>query len=307
MRQNTRFFTHASVISALFILGNAVIILPTGNANEFTFLGYLAAAVLGFLLYLIVLPAAKRLFCENAAIGKSKFLKAGLCLVYTFTAIFALWCAADAFGNFISFINKVILPDTPIFFTAAIFTAVVAFFATRRQEDILKFFLIAFWFVLAIILFFFVATSFKFNLRNIFVFELPKMKTLISQAKPYFFNPLIPALLLPVYNVLTFKNVRPGAAFTGLASGLILLGLCIIGSILLFGAPLAGRLPYPYSSAISTVSIGRLFSRLDGFSYFIYFACALAKITVCLFVMFSSLKRIRNILQKNGKSLSSTE
>ena len=60
MKKNIRFFTHTSVMWALFILGNAVIALPAADADEFTFLGYLAACGLGLLLNLIALPAAKR-------------------------------------------------------------------------------------------------------------------------------------------------------------------------------------------------------------------------------------------------------
>ena len=39
---------------------------------------------------------------------------------------------------------------------------------------------------------------------------------------------------------------------------------------MLFGPTFAARIEYPYTAAVSTVSVGRLFTRMDYFSYFIY-------------------------------------
>ncbi len=294
MKQKTRFFTHTSVICVLFILGNAVISLPTKNANEFTFLGYMSAVAVGAVLYLIAIPIAKKVF-SNEAKSQSAVCKAGLCAVYICLAVFSVFCGADAFLNFIHFTKSVILPDTPLSLISIIFLAVIIFFSRVRQEDILKFFLIAFWFVLAVVIFFFIATAFKFNLRNIFIFKLPDLNGLFSQAKPYIINPILPSILLPFYSTAVFNKARSGALWCGYFSGTVLLGICVIGSVLLFGPVLSGELSYPYSSAISTVSIGRLFSRLDGFSYFVYFGGALAKITICIFIAKITLKKINEL------------
>lgn len=292
MKNKTVFFTHTCALFSLFILGNGVFTSPVKTADEYTFLGYLTAVVCAFLLYLGVIPLANKLFKEDIVKNKGKLARSCLCVIYLAVALFALWNGASTFKAFTDFVGEVILPETSKPLITLIFGLVCLFFASRRQEDVLKFCLIAFWFVLALIIFFFLATLKDFNLRNIFVFRLPELKNLYLQTKPYILNPVLPCLLLPVYNTLVFKKSRKNAAFTGLSIGACLLGICVLGSVLLFGPQFAGKLSYPYASAVSTVTVGRLFTRMDGFSYFIYFACAITKITACIFIMYSCLKRI---------------
>ena len=295
MNQNTRFFAHLNALWALFIIGSAVINLPFKNGNEFTFLAFILAAVLGVVLYLIILPIAKTLFITEYGSGIKTGYKILLAVSYSAVAVFALICGADTFRVFVAFIKNFVLKNTPIFFISVIFLAVIIYFSTRRQEDILKFFMVAFVFVIMAVTFFFIANSFKFNLRYIFVFELPNVKELITQAKPYVLSVVIPSILMPFYMACVLKKVKFSHAVCGYALGVAILGICVVSSCLIFGTNLAGRLDYPYSSAISTVSIGRLYTRLDGFSYFIYFASSLAKIVVCVFVIRNCAEKIKNI------------
>lgn len=295
MKQNTRFFTHTVAIWSLFIMGNAIINMPFKNSNEYTFSGLIAAGISGVFLYLITLPIAKKLFRDDCCKDKPLLIKILSGIAYLALLIFSLFCASDAFIDFVNFIKAIVLKDSSMFFIILIFLAVIFFFSLRRQEDILKFFLIAFWFVLAIVIFFFIATSFKFEFRNIFIFKLPELGELFEQSKPYILNPVIPSVLLPFYNVGVFKNPKIKSGMIGYILGCILLAVCVIGTVLLFGSNFSGILSYPYSMAISTVSIGRLFTRLDGFSYFVYFTTALAKITVCIFVAKISFKKIKNL------------
>ncbi len=293
MREKARFFTHTSVIWALFILGNACLIFPIENASKFTVLGYICAVLLGFIINLIALLLAKWVFCENTA--KKPFKNAICSILYVAAAAFAAFCAADTFKSFIFFVKAIMLNHTALIFVVLIFGLAVLYFGAKRQEDILKFFLVAFWFVILIILFFFIANSLNFKLSNIFIFRLPDFSELYAQTKPYILNPFIPSVLLCVYNVFCFGKPRISAAVTGYFLGAVILGLCIASSVLLFGHSLASELAYPYSSAISTVSIGRLFTRLDGFSYYVYFISALAKITVCIFIIKEAILRIKNV------------
>ena len=77
----------------------------------------------------------------------------------------------------------------------------------------------------------------------------------------------------------------------GVSGGCGLSALVLLNSVMLFGAELAGKFDYPYSAAISTISVGYLFSRMDGFSYFLGFACALVRIGVCITTVKSLFKK----------------
>lgn len=292
MKNKTVFFTHTVALSTLFILGNAIISLPKNNADEFTFLGYLSACIISILLYFIVIPLSDIFFCDGIIANSKSFKKLFLCVVYLVVAICALWCSAHTFIDFINFARKIILPDMSKALIAITFLATVVFFILKRQENILKFTLIAFWFILIAIIFFWFATFENFNFRNIFIFRLPEINRLIKSTKEYIINPILPSMLLPIYIRILFNKKRSGNAFSGLLVGLCVLGVCILSALLLFGPHFAGRLDYPYSSAVSTVTVGRLFTRMDGFSYFIYFAASIVKINVCAFIVKICLKRI---------------
>ena len=292
--KKTSYFTHISALTSLFVLGNAVIILPMGKVNEFTFLSFLISAVFGIILYFPASLCAKKLLGEKN--HKNQILKTVQIILLLALSVFAIFCVADAFSAFLNFVKVIILPNTATFFITLIFAVCVLYFALKKAENILKFFLIFAVLSGAIVLFFFFATSFDFNLRNIFIFRLPDLKTFLNQATEYVKNPVMPTLILPFYNMSVFENTKKGASLIGLLCGYILLGLCVIGSVLLFGANFAGDLEFPYFSASSTVSFGRLFTRLDGFCYFLFFIAVLARITVCLHVTFYSLKKINSVL-----------
>ncbi len=297
MKQKIVFFTHRVALFALTFLGQGVISLPVKNADEFTFLGYLAAVISLCLLLPAAVFVSNALFCDEACSG---FKKAVAVIALLAVAVAALFLATDTFEAFYNFAAEVLLPDTAKWICIITFAAVVGFFLSQTTENVLKFFLVAFVFVFLAVIFFFLASLGDYKLQNIFIFRLPEWSGLFTQAKPYFLQAVLPSLIFPVYEALALKKSRLSAALSSAAVGSILLGLCILGSVLLFGAPLAGRLDYPYASAVSTVSVGRLFTRMDGFSYFIYFAAALAKITVCGATAFLSLKKIGSLLNKQG-------
>lgn len=292
--KKTVFFTHSVALYSLFILGSAVIQMPQSSADEFTFTGYLLSFLICFLLYIAVIPIADRIFAENI---EGKIHTVFSSLVLTAVAVASAFLAAKAFSDFILFAHSIMLPNQGLIASALIFGVAIAFFSFRRQENILKFALLSFWFTVIAIIVFALLTAHNYNLRNIFVFRLPTVKQLFKQSKPYFINPVLPSLLLPVYNVLLFKKCRKKEALTGLTAGFILLGICVLSSVLLFGPHFAGTLDYPYASAVSTVTVGRLFTRMDGFSYYIYFSSALIQITVCIFIIKSCLEKINKKLK----------
>lgn len=289
MKRNTVFALHSSALTALFILGNGVVIFPIKGADEYNFLGYIIAGAVAFLLYLCAIPVINRLYAPKVC--NKFYMKLIFTVIYLLTAVFALMLAVNTFMDFTLFAGDVLLHDFPLWVAVLLFLLTVLFFAFRRQEDFLKFALISFCFTAGVIIFFFIASFKRFNFDNIIILNIPDFGEIYPQIKNYIVNPLLSALLIGVYEVCVFKKVRKRNTFWGLGAGLILLGICILSSVLLFGARLSAVLDYPYASAISTVTIGRLFTRLDGFSYFVYFSACLTRITVCLYLVWTMLKR----------------
>lgn len=285
MKENLRL--HSFCLVTLYILGNAVILLPDKSADGYTLFGFLAVFILSLAFCFVIAPFYRGLFTE-----KHQKLKA---VVFLAVAVFSFWVASDAFKNSYSFISRIVLPKTSKPLIILVFLGVVLYFAFRSQKNVLKFSLLAFSATIILIIFFFFASLSNYDLENVYM-GIPDFKDILKNAKPYFLNPFLSVLLLPMYFLFVFERVREKDMAVGITLGFLSLFLCIISSILLFGPFLAGELEYPFASAVSTVTVGKLYARMDGLSYFIYFSSALIKITICLFVTFSSLKKISHQL-----------
>lgn len=257
-------------LSVLFILGGAIINLPTNNADKLTFLGFLISFLLSSLVFFAIL--------------KFDFFKYPVLLL-------AVYFAGDTTVSFLKFISETILKDNQKFWILLLFILPLLYFCMRRHHQIFNFSLIAGFVCSALLVFFFFATFKDFSFKNIYIYSFPNIKSLFLQSLPYIRSVTLPSAVLALYA--KQQNVKKHAAFAGLSLGNALLLVSIFNSILLFGTTLSGELNYPYASAISTVTFGNLFTRLDGFSYFIYFAAALIKITVCVKVFTEEIKKYR--------------
>ena len=192
------------------------------------------------------------------------------------------------------FAAKILLPSTPRFFVAAIFIIVCAYLALKSREVLLKLSVLAFPIAaVGIILFFFL--SFKdFNTEWLIINRLPDIKEFLRDGAPMALNVSLPFLLLPVLGEYFLPHKRKRAAFSGGVIGILLLALCFFESILLFGTSLAARCEFPLYSAVSTVTVGPLFTRMDGIVFCLYFLTALIKTSVCLKICVFSLKRVKS-------------
>ncbi len=288
------FSSHTVALSAIFIIGSAVINLPVRGSDEFGFLGFMITAVLLVGVYWLFSAVLNQInVTEN-----SKLIGKVLYSVFIFSAgVFALFCLAETFLSLTEFVSKIILPQAPKFFIILIFIAVIVFFALKSKESILKFSLLTFVLITAVIVFFFIAPMDKYELRNIYVFKFPRFAEILTQMKPYLINPLSHSIVLPIYLRLEWGKTKCKPSVLGAIIGCILLSFCVLSPILLFGAGVSGELQFPFSSAVSTVTVGRLFTRLDGFAYFVYFVSALIKSCVLAKVSFKSLEKINGLFE----------
>ena len=267
---------HFILLSLLFVLGNACITAPAKIADEYNFLAFLAAFVItvaaGFCAYFI--PVNKITLLPIWLLG--------------------LYCTADAFITFAVFIGQNLLPNSPRFLIILPLAVLLGYMAFLKGNAILKFSLISGVFSLAVIVFFFCSTAKNFNIKNIFIYSLPNATNFCEQIIPYFKSLLLPALLLAIFARL--EDMKKSALITGLSLGLLCFGLCILNSVLLFGIKLSSALDYPYSAAGSVVTYGYLFTRLDGFLYFVYLATTVVKCAVGILVIKKSRKKMGDVL-----------
>lgn len=269
MQNRTPTYTkHFTALSSLYILACGVITLPAKSANRFTLLGFLIAGLITIFLCLILLALYRRNICFKIAV-----------------IVLAMWCIGETFYEFCDFVSLSILPETPKIFIYLIFGAVSLYMCLKNDVLLLKFSLISFVFCTVALIAFFFITLKDFKISNIFISNAPKLNTLAEQALPYLKKFTLPSLILPIYSLEAMRNVKKKTLICGLLSGMGILLLCILNSLLLFGAELSSEMPFPYAAAISTATFGSLFSRLDGFAYLIYFSACLIKTSTCVSVI----------------------
>ncbi len=295
MKQKNVFQTHYTALSVLLVMGSGVITLPRSGADEYTFLAFILSAVAAVCLNFAAIPLVNFILKEGS--GKMSALKSAFSVtVYSALSIAVLWLIKAGFEELAVFLKNALLGKTPISLIYILLAAVTLYFCMNRQESILKLALLSFWADLVLVAIFFIMAMPNYNLRNIFIFRLPDFKTLLDQMKPYFTAAVLPSLLVPIYGGLIFKKSSPSAAFN-VGLGFVLLGATVLCPLLLFGAPFSGETDFPFLSAASTVTVGRLFTRLTGFAYFICFSTAIIKLTAGIFIIKSLLNRINAILR----------
>lgn len=269
---NNSYTKHFIALTVLFVLGNACITTPEKNADRFNFLAFMIACIMAVLVYLITcfIP-----------INKITVIPVWLLGVY---------CIFDAFITFVKFISYDLLPETQRFTLILPIVLLLIYIGFQKTDVLFKFSLLCGVLSLAVILFFFISTAKDFNVKNIFINKLPSISNLYQQVLPYIKSIVLPAVLLSFFARL--ENIKKGTAVCGLIFGFLAFGICILNSVLLFGIEFSGVLDYPYSSAGSTVTFGNLFTRMDGFLYFVYLATCVVKCAVGIFVI----KKSRNKL-----------
>lgn len=262
---------HFLMLSLLFVLGNACITAPAKTADKYNFLVFL---ICGFVSLIFAF------FAYFIPINK-----------LTAVPLFALclFTVGDTFISFIKFISDNLLPETPRFYILLPFVLILVYLGLKKVDTLFKFSLICGVLSLAVIIFFFLSTFKDFEFENIFIYKLPPLDTVFSQSVFYFKSIIIPTFLLGVFA--KQEGIKKSVLLGGVSLGILCLAVTILNSVLLFGIKFSGSLSYPYSMAGSTVTFGNLFTRLDGFLYFVYSATCITKCAVGIFVT----KKSRNI------------
>ena len=285
IKSRSVFYSHTVALSALFVIGQFIITLPFIETMS-DFLAFLLSAVAGGLLCFIISPI---LSIKNKLIN---------IVIFIIIAVYSAFVLAETFGAFCGFARTVLFKDS--FFVSIVlsFFIICLYFVLSKSQNLLKFALISFIYSAFVLLIFLGLLLPNFKISNVFKWGDIEFNNMFDDFKQYFLNIFLSSVLIKFYQSNNFKDNKRNAVVWGVLSGAFILTVCGISAVLLFGSGFTGVIEYPLVSVISTVSVGKLFSRLDAFFYFIFFFSCLLKISVCGSVINSSLKNI-NKMQKN--------
>lgn len=291
MTAQFKYNKHFAALVTVFVLGDSIIFLPLDNMGNNAVLGFLICAAVSLLLYPLALVLSKNIFAEQ----KNIFFKILFYFFSVFVGIYAFFTATECIENLTDFASKIWLPDTPKIIIALVFTAACLYFVSAGEKIELKFSIIAGAVVLITVLISFLLSFKDFNINNVSFSSALNFYQIKNSALPFIKVVALPTLLLAPYQIVALKKSEFKFAFLGIIFGLLLLGMCMLQPLMIFGTKLSSLIEYPLSAAIGTVTLGALFTRIDGIYYFLFFFTFLIKTTVSLKL---SYKMFRGILGK---------
>lgn len=272
--KNSHYTSHIFSLCALFVLGNAIILMPFYESGSF--LSVLICAALSLLLILLI----------NLLIKWGEKNKSVLYVVATVISIAAIYGAATTFFDYLKFLKSIQMPQTSGILLSSALLGLIMFFTLNSTSAIFKYSLLV-----AIIGVIMIAICFIVGIRN---FEFVGFKTNLLKFNFSIgvFLRLFSALaVVPLLVWLKFKNTSAKPLFLGTAAGFFVLCLCIVQSV--FTLRVANDISYPYLKAVGVISSSSLFTRLDGLVYFVFFVTAVVKITVCVKMVYLTAKNLK--------------
>ena len=270
----TQLYTpHIFSLCALSVLGNAIILMPFLKSGGLS--SILISAVLTICIILLMTWLAKRW-------QKNKFI---FFIVFVFIGIVAIYSAATTFLDYVGFLKSAQMPSASIYLLAAVLLGVVVVFVLSSTSAIYKYCLLV-----AIIGALMIAICFVGGIRN-FDFSILKEEFFKPNfhIKDFlrFFSSLA---VIPFFVSLKLKDFSANPIFLSASTGFLVLILCLFQCALTLNY--SSDTAYPYLKAVGVISSGSLFTRLDGFVYFLFFITSLIKITICIKTIFVTVSRL---------------
>lgn len=261
-------------LAALCLVGNTLLNIKfTGNtANDIIgVLGSVAASAVTvfFLKWLIGIPTAKKLKNTTLFFGAAMFL--GLILLASII-VFTL-------ENFSRFAADTMLSVKDIFIPFVSLLAIAMLLGLSEKKILLKLS------VIILPLSFIILTAvFLYSIRFMSIKYFIPYKAIDSGWLTTFLPLYLNLTFSSIPLTLAFKNEKKRVFAYSFLAVFIILALCCATTLGIFGSELASTFSYPYYRAVSSAAMGEIFSRLDGFFYFVCFFTVLLKTATFIYV-----------------------
>lgn len=230
----------------------------------------------------IALAAGLILLPLSAAIFRSVKIKGIARKAALFVLAAASFSAAGfAFGEYCDFIYAEVLTRADMWLIKAVFALCVFYLSVLDDAAVYKFGFLSFILTAAVFSGLFILSAKTFEPKNLDgAFGLSGVS--LADVGKNTLSLILPSFAAVIFFRLSDKDVSVRRVLWGVIPSAAFCLIVVFDSVLSFGLPLAAKLTYPYIDDISTVTAGSLFTRMDGFAYFAFFACYLTKCAVCI-------------------------
>lgn len=281
-------------LTAVSAVGNIIISLPFRANDGSDVLGVVIAAALSLIMFWFSYPTVSRLFEEPKKRMKKSF-RIFFSVLYVFFEAVLILTAVTTLCDFSKFTGDVVLPNVNIGFIFAAL-AVTAFLIGIKDLSALSktatvFLAITVTLTLVIFLFSIPDMSLKYIVPRKTVEAESVIKTVFSVFTMSF------AECFVLVSALGSKAEDKRSVTLGSALGGILILLCSLNTLLVFGGEFSATLDYPYIAAVKAVGTDDVFSGMEGFLYVTVFLSCIMKTALSFFgikLLATKISKIKN-------------
>ena len=257
-------------VLAVFTVANGLIRAPFSGES---LLGFAAALIFGA----AFLAFVSALLCRIPENKKSRLFRAAA-VVFSVLLIYLALAAADEYCDFV---YKAVLPHSGMWMIRIAFALCVLYLAVSKYSSLYKFAFLSFVLIFFVFAVLFLLSKKTFDFKNLAsAFSVSRFS--LRDFLKYFLTLILPSSAAVLFLRLSDSKISAVRVLCGAAAGAVLCLLPVFDSVLSFGLPLASKLDYPYIDDISTVTAGSLFTRMDAFAYFAFFAAYVFKCALCV-------------------------
>ena len=270
-------FKHTVCLIAVFLIGNMIISFPKGEGQRGSLWGFFICLAFSFLLVLFYsYLQSYNGFSLNMFSNSSLLSLFSLFAVLTLCLFSYIVCCKE----YIVLVDTLRLNNTSRFLIAPVFILLTALLSTSKTKLVKSFSLVSFAVVLICSIFMFLL-SVSQSKPNLFYSALPiDIKQNFIQALTYFIHSFGQIIIVLLFIGKKSRASSKKLLLLGISAGSAVFFICLLQVLFHLGPFVTELLDFPYAAATGSVTAAKSYSRLDGFTYYIYFICSLIKASV---------------------------
>ena len=273
---------HKLCLAAIFFFDGIALFLPFKGAKNGDLSALIFAIIISAFIYFVWYFLADKIYKSSGGNGVTK--------VSCFLIIaFLVFTNAVTSKNFINFISKEVLIKNPKIYILILFSAICIYMVSKSDKVVAKAGLLSFVFIVIVMTVMLIVSCKNFepvSLKKLFVGKVFKRSFV------YLYKALLFPIAFAIFSRFAFYNVSVKKDIFGFLIGTVLILVCYLSAVLTFTLHFASKIDYAYPISISVVNIGELYTRMDGFAYFIFFFSALIRSSICGFGIKMLLKKM---------------
>ena len=270
--------------------------LSVGRIGAWTALDASAATLLALAVLPVAAYASGAVFGGDGIIGINGIGGKILYAFFSAGTMAAAFCiAVISAKEFSNFAAEVMFLRVPVAVVTVIFLGFCAYLASTGFGTLRKFSLVAFWITASAAIMLFLLSVPNFDVSNAEAL-LEGIGVSAEGTINAFGGIFAPAAVAVIYMSASGDRKERGVSLATAAVSVLLaaalLAVCYLNVCLLLGESFGASRQYPYSDAVSTVTAGKLFARMEGFAYVMYYAASAVKTAVSVSLICLLAKRM---------------